>query len=387
MTRPLRIAIAGLGTVGGGVVKASGRARRRACGARRPARSNASLVSARDRTKKRGRRCLGESPGPTMSLALARSDADVVVELIGGEDGHRARAGRSRARSRQACRDRQQGAAGQSRRRAGRCSPKRSGVALAFRSGGRRRHSRSCSALRESLIAYDVDAVTRHPQRHLQLHPHADGSVRARPFAEVLERSAGAGLCRSRSHARCRRRRHRAQAGAACEPCVRHHARSREHDDRGHRAYHAGGHRFRARVRLPHQTARHRAARRAHGIDQRVQPAMVRLGTPLADVDGASNGVVADAGEAGPFFFEGRGAGEAPTASAVVADLVDIARGSASDPVFGRPARNLRPAQALRPADAAALGLLSALRGAGCAGCSGRNRRPAGRRPGFPSKA
>ena len=46
------------------------------------------------------------------------------------------------------------------------------------------------------------------------------------------------------------------------------------------------------------------------GIDQRVHPAMVKLGTPLADVDGAFNAVVADAGQAGPFFFAGRGAGE-----------------------------------------------------------------------------
>ena len=101
-----------------------------------------------------------------------------------------------------------------------------------------------------------------------------------------------------------------------------------EHDDPGHRAHHAARHRIRARVRLPDQTARYRAARRRDGIDQRVQPSMVKLGTPLADVEGAFNVVVADAGEAGPFFFEGRGAGEAPTASAVVADLVDIARGA-----------------------------------------------------------
>ena len=53
------------------------------------------------------------------------------------------------------------------------------------------------------------------------------------------------------------------------------------------------------------------------GIEQRVQPAMVRAGTPLADVDGAFNAVSVNAGEAGPFFFEGRGAGEGPTASAV----------------------------------------------------------------------
>jgi homoserine dehydrogenase len=76
-------------------------------------------------------------------------------------------------------------------------------------------------------------------------------------------------------------------------------------------------------------------------IDQRVQPAMVKLGTPLADVDGAFNAVVADAGDAGPFFFEGRGAGAAPTAASVVADLMDIARG-AGGPAFGRPAGALK---------------------------------------------
>jgi homoserine dehydrogenase len=82
------------------------------------------------------------------------------------------------------------------------------------------------------------------------------------------------------------------------------------------------------------------------GIDQRVHPAMVKLGTPLADVEGAFNAVVAEAGEAGPFFFAGRGAGQAPTASAVIADVVDIARGAIA-PAFGRPAREL---ETTRPA-------------------------------------
>jgi homoserine dehydrogenase len=82
------------------------------------------------------------------------------------------------------------------------------------------------------------------------------------------------------------------------------------------------------------------------GVDQRVHPAMVKLGTPLADVEGAFNAVLADAGEAGPFFFAGRGAGQAPTASSVIADLVDIARG-ATGPAFGLPARQL---ETTRPA-------------------------------------
>jgi homoserine dehydrogenase len=83
------------------------------------------------------------------------------------------------------------------------------------------------------------------------------------------------------------------------------------------------------------------ARRTSNGIDQRVLPAMVKLGTPLADVDSVFNAVVADCGDAGPYFFEGRGAGEAATASAVVSDLLDIARGSIG-PAFGRPASTLK---------------------------------------------
>jgi homoserine dehydrogenase len=76
------------------------------------------------------------------------------------------------------------------------------------------------------------------------------------------------------------------------------------------------------------------------GIYQRVQAAMVRAGTSLADVDGVLNGIFVNANAAGPYFFEGRGAGEGPTAGAVVADIVDIARGNVG-PVFGVPAADL----------------------------------------------
>ncbi len=76
------------------------------------------------------------------------------------------------------------------------------------------------------------------------------------------------------------------------------------------------------------------------GIDQRVQPAMVPAGTPLADVDGVLNGVVVNANEAGPYFFEGRGAGECATANAVIADILDIGRGNVG-PAFGIPAASL----------------------------------------------
>ena len=84
------------------------------------------------------------------------------------------------------------------------------------------------------------------------------------------------------------------------------------------------------------------------GIEQTVNPAMVKAGTPLADVDGSFNAVVADCGDADKYFFEGRGAGQGPTASAVVADIVDIARGNIGA-VFGIPAAQLRHAHTIAP--------------------------------------
>ncbi|MFS0735641.1 homoserine dehydrogenase [Sphingomonas sp. 1P06PA] len=65
----------------------------------------------------------------------------------------------------------------------------------------------------------------------------------------------------------------------------------------------------------------------ANGLYQRVHTCLVPLDHPLAHVAGSLNAVVAEGNFVGRLFFEGRGAGEGPTASAVVADLIDIARG------------------------------------------------------------
>jgi homoserine dehydrogenase len=86
------------------------------------------------------------------------------------------------------------------------------------------------------------------------------------------------------------------------------------------------------------------AATTPRGIEARVHPAMIPLGTALADVMGVLNGVVTESGSAGMSVFEGRGAGAGPTASAVVADLIDIARGHRI-PAFGLPARSLKAAE------------------------------------------
>ncbi|MEK7245840.1 MAG: homoserine dehydrogenase [Pseudomonadota bacterium] len=82
------------------------------------------------------------------------------------------------------------------------------------------------------------------------------------------------------------------------------------------------------------------ARRTELGIEQRVHPCMVPLAAPIATVDGVYNAVVVEGDSVGTTVFEGRGAGEGPTASAVVADLMDIARGRGL-PAFGVPAARL----------------------------------------------
>lgn len=76
------------------------------------------------------------------------------------------------------------------------------------------------------------------------------------------------------------------------------------------------------------------ARRTAAGIETRVHPCMVPEANPIARVDGVFNAVVAEGDAVGRIMLEGRGAGAGPTASAVVADLVDIARGRGA-PVWG----------------------------------------------------
>ncbi|HKF72529.1 MAG TPA: homoserine dehydrogenase, partial [Stellaceae bacterium] len=62
-----------------------------------------------------------------------------------------------------------------------------------------------------------------------------------------------------------------------------------------------------------------------HGIEQRVHPCMVARTTPIASVEGVFNAVMVEGDFCGRIMLEGRGAGAEPTASAVVADLLDIA--------------------------------------------------------------
>jgi homoserine dehydrogenase len=82
------------------------------------------------------------------------------------------------------------------------------------------------------------------------------------------------------------------------------------------------------------------------GIFQRVRPHLVPIDHPLAHVDGATNAVVAEGNFMGRLLFQGAGAGDGPTASAVVADIIDIARGE-KGAAFSMPASEL---EAIEPA-------------------------------------
>jgi homoserine dehydrogenase len=344
VTEPLRIAIAGLGTVGGSVAHIlAARAGELAERAGRPL--TLAMVSARDRKKPRAAD-LSHVPWADDPLALVQCEAEVVVELIGGEDGIARRlteaalaAGRHVVTANKAL------LACHGAHLAG--LAEQHGVTLRFEAavaGG----IPIVRSLREGLIAYGVNAVRgilNGTCNFILTQMEATG----RTFAEVLAEAQKLGF-------------------AEADPSL-----DIEGGDTAHKlailsslafgtvpalaAIHVQGishitpqdigfaREFGCRIKLLGV-----ARRVGDTVDQRVNPAMVRLGTPLADVEGVFNAVVADAGEAGPYFFEGRGAGAAPTASAVIADIVDIARG-ARGPAFGRPAAKLKP---LDPAPAAA---------------------------------
>ena len=78
------------------------------------------------------------------------------------------------------------------------------------------------------------------------------------------------------------------------------------------------------------------AVKTAAGIEQRVHPTMVPKDSAIAQVMGVTNAVTVDAEGLAPITLVGPGAGGAATASAIVADLADIARGVVTPP-FGRP--------------------------------------------------
>jgi len=86
------------------------------------------------------------------------------------------------------------------------------------------------------------------------------------------------------------------------------------------------------------------AEAKASGTELRVHPAMVPKTSLMAGVDGVFNAVLVEGDFVGQVFLQGRGAGAGPTASAVVADLIDLSR-AAKVPMYGAAAADMRPAR------------------------------------------
>ena len=338
-----RIAIAGLGTVGGGVVKAL--AARKDELSRRAGRDLQLIaVSARDRKKARGFDVPGWSDDP---LTLAHGDADLVVELIGGDEGvARTLVETALKNGKHVVTANKALLAKHGKALADLAESK--GVTLKFEAaaaGG----IPIVKALREGLIAHGVDAVKgilNGTCNYILTEMESSG----RSFADVLQEAQAKGY-------------------AEADPTLDVGGGDTAHKlallasvafgtapDFGAIAVEGITHitaddiafasEFGYRIKLLGV-----ARKVGDAIDQKVHPAMVNARASLANVSGAANGVMVEAGEAGSFFFSGRGAGEAPTASAVIADIVEAASGTIN-PVFGRPAASLL---ALKPADGKAV--------------------------------
>ncbi len=342
MTSPLKIAIAGLGTVGGGVVKAL--TQRQAALATQAGRGiEIVAASARDPRKKRDFEVGNWVADP---LALATSDADVVVELIGGDEGVARQLVEAALEN------------GKHVVTANKALLAKHGKPLAELAEKKNLQLKFEAAvaggipivgiLREALIAHGVDAVKGILNGTCN-YILTEMEVSGRGFSEVLKDAQAKGYAEAdptldigggdTAHKLALL----ASLAFGTAPDL---ANMKVEGIEQITAADIGfASEFGFRIKLLGV-----ARQTASGIDQRVHLAMVRARTPLANVDGAANGVVVDAGAAGSFFFSGRGAGEAPTASAVVSDIVEIARGSFG-PVFGRPAANLK---ALTPADSGA---------------------------------
>jgi homoserine dehydrogenase len=85
--------------------------------------------------------------------------------------------------------------------------------------------------------------------------------------------------------------------------------------------------------------------RNAKGIELRVHPTLIPARRLIANVEGVMNGILVKGDAVGPTLYYGAGAGSQPTASAVVADLVDVTRLITADPEHRVPHLAFQPDQ------------------------------------------
>ena len=344
MAEPLRIALAGLGTVGAG--QSGHRWLRRGGSARRAGRAiEIVAVSARDRNKDRGVDLSRYAWEDDMTALAARGDVDVVVELVGGADGPALTTARSALGGGKGLVTANKAMIAHHGLELARLA-EANGVPLRFEAavaGG----VPVIKGLREGAAANRIErifGILNGTCNYILSTMERTG----RDFGEVLAEAQALGY-------------------AEADPTF-----DIEGIDAAHKLAILAAIAFGARIDFSAVDvggiSRVRAADIAQAetlgyrirligtaeagepgtLFQRVQPCLVPLHHPLAAAEGPTNAVVAEGNFAGRLLFQGAGAGDGPTASAVAADIIDIARGNAGTP-FSVPAEEL---EALSPADA-----------------------------------
>lgn len=345
MAEPLRIGLAGLGTVGAGVIRLI--EENAALIARRAGRPlQISVVSARDRRKKRGLDLSPYAWEDDMVILGERADVDVVVELIGGADGPALSCARATIE------------AGKALVTANKAMIAHHGLELAAKAEGTKVPFKFEAAvaggipvikgLREGAAANAIERVygILNGTCNYILSTMEDTG---RDFAEVLAEAQAKGF-------------------AEADPSF-----DIEGTDAAHKLSILAAIAFGSALDFAEVDtsgisrilaadiaqadalgyvirligmAETLSDEAGHRLFQRVRPHLVALDHPLAHVDGATNAVVAEGNFSGRLLFQGAGAGAGPTASAVVADLIDIARGEVGPP-FSVPVAEL---EAMAPA-------------------------------------
>jgi len=339
MTQPLRIGIAGLGTVGAGVL-AMLDTHRGAIAARASRDIKVTAVSARDRSKDRGVPLDAMTWYDNAVDLAGDGEVDVVVELIGGEDGiAKELVDRSLSAAKHVVTANKALIAHHGQSLA--LAAEEAGAVLAFEAavaGG----IPVVKALREGLVGNRIDklfGILNGTCNYIL----TDMSQSGRAFDEVLREAMDLGY-------------------AEADPSF-----DVDGIDTAHKLAILASVAFATEVDFDSvyiEGIRHLspvdiefarrlgygikllgvANRAGDGIEQRVHPCMVPINAPINHVSGVFNGIVVEGDFVDDTIYEGRGAGAGPTASAVVADIVDIARGQRV-PTFGTPAKALgRPA-------------------------------------------
>ena len=339
MTAPLRIALAGLGTVGVGVVQLI--VENRDIIARRAGRSiEIVAVTARDRMKDRGIDISGYRWIDDMTALATSDDVDVVVELVGGSDGPALTLAREALGSGKALVTANKAMIAHHGMELAALAEAR-GLALKYEAavaGG----IPVIKGLREGVAANRIERVygiLNGTCNYILSAMEKDG----RDFADVLKDAQAAGFAEAdpafdidgvdAAH----------KLAILASLCFGTQLNFSGVDTSGIRKILAADiEQARAlgyRIRLL-GLAEIDGENGNSSLFQRVHPFLVRTDHPLAHVTGPTNAVVAEGNFSGRLLFQGAGAGDRPTASSVVADLVDIARGE-TGPAFAMPTADL----------------------------------------------